>query len=328
MGGDSTETAAATSTTAPAESVVEETSTTEAGTDPPPTASAETEPAAYVAQVLGPSVVQIETDFGIGSGVVYDTGMIITNHHVVADATYLRVLLNDGSSLDGRLLGSSTDVDIAVVAVDEGGDLPVANLALGEKPTVGQTAIAIGSPFRLQQSVTEGIVSAVDRPVPSGNSIVAMIQTDAPINPGNSGGALADREGRVVGINTAIQTGGSTNTNAGVGFAIPIDTAVGVANKIVAGEPIEPGFLGVAGGPTEDNSAGVQVEEVTAGSAAEAAGIQVGDHILSIDGAPVTAFQDLIGLIVAHSPGDTIDIELVRDGEPVTVTATLGRKEE
>ncbi|MCP4222265.1 MAG: PDZ domain-containing protein, partial [Actinomycetia bacterium] len=279
------------------------------------------EAAQLVADVLGPSVVQITTSTGIGSGVIYGDGLILTNHHVIAGANTITVQLSDGRHLSATVIGSDPNVDIAVVSVGEGLGLPVAPLATDEKASVGQTAIAIGSPFSLQQTVTEGIVSAVDRPVPSGEYYTAMIQTDAPINPGNSGGALADRFGRVIGINTAIQTGGVSNSNAGVGFAIPINTAVSVASRIVAGIPIEPGFLGVLGAPSSDGSAGVEVTEVVAGTAAETAGLQVGDRILAIDGAPVSRFDELAGLVVARQPGDQVTLDVVRGEELVAVDA-------
>lgn len=284
------------------------------------------EPAEVVARLLGPSVVQINTNTGIGSGVVYGDGLILTNNHVIEGSVEVTVQLSDGRHLTGTVLGSDPNADIAVVSVGEGLDLPIAELATGEKAQVGQTAIAIGSPFRLQQTVTEGIVSAVDRPIPSGQFYTAMIQTDAPINPGNSGGALADRFGRVIGINTAIQTGGNTNTNVGVGFAVPIDTAISVADRIVAGEPIEAGFLGVEGDVSRDGSAGVELTDVSSGTAAEQAGLQVGDRILSIDGAPVTAFEELAGLVVARQPGEVVALELVRDGQPLTIEVTLGKR--
>ena len=235
------------------------------------------EPAAYVSQVLGPSVVQIVTEFGLGSGVIYDQNLIMTNNHVIEGANQITVVLADGRHLDGTLVGSDVNSDVAVVRVPEGQNLTPATLATGQKAQVGQVAVAIGSPFELQQTVTAGIVSAVDRPVQTGRNEVyymAMIQTDAPINPGNSGGALADRQGRVIGINTAIETGGASNTNAGIGFAIPIDTALRVADKLVAGQPIESGLLGVEGRVPADGSAGVEVTTVTAGSAAANAGVQ------------------------------------------------------
>ena len=205
------------------------------------------EPATFVADALGPAVVQIETDFGLGSGVIYDDGLILTNNHVVEGAQIVRVKLADGQVLSGEIVGTDPTTDIAVIAAGAGTGLPSAQLATGEKATVGQIAIAIGSPFDLQQSVTAGIVSAVDRPIPNLEGVVAMIQTDAPINPGNSGGALADRQGRVIGINTSIQTDGTSQANVGVGFAIPIDTALRIADLLVAGEPIQRGFLGVRG---------------------------------------------------------------------------------
>jgi S1-C subfamily serine protease len=299
---------------------------------PDPVAPAPLDPsaeaAAFVADTLGPSVVQVETDIGVGSGVVFDDGVIITNHHVVEGASRIRVQLKDGRRLAAEILGSEANVDIAVVSVGEGIDLPVAPLATGEVLRVGQVAIAIGSPFQLQQTVTEGIVSAVNRPVPTGNVYTAMIQTDAPINPGNSGGALADRQGRVIGINTAIQTDGSSNVNAGIGFAIPIDTAVSVADRIVAGIPIQAGFLGVAGGQSIDGAAGVQITSITEGSAADEAGLMIGDLILSIDGAPVTAFEELAGLVVARAPGETIELQVVRNGEPLIIEVTLGARED
>ena len=188
-------------------------------TEDPGTAEA---PASLVARVLGPSVVQIRTDFGLGSGVIYRDGYILTNNHVVEDAELLSVRLSTGETFDAELVGSDASKDLAVLSVGER-DLPVADLALDSKVQVGQVAVAIGSPFDLQQTVTAGIVSAVNRPVPSRTPrvYVAMIQTDAPINPGNSGGALANRNGELVGINASIRTDGTSNSNVGIGFAVP-----------------------------------------------------------------------------------------------------------
>ena len=283
------------------------------------------EPASFVAVTLGPAVVQIETTFGLGSGVIFDDGLILTNNHVVQDASSVRVKLADGRVLSGEVMGSDEKTDVAVVSVGPGLELPIAQLATGQKASVGQIAIAIGSPFDLQQSVTAGIVSAVDRPIQNiEGSVVAMIQTDAPINPGNSGGALADRQGRVIGINTSIQTDGTGNTNVGVGFAIPIDTALRIADLLIAGEPIQPGFLGVRGAEPEGGEAGVELIEVTPDSAAEGAGLLVGDRVLSLNGAPVTGFFELAGLVVANQAGDTVTLELIRDGELVTIDVVLG----
>ena len=287
------------------------------------------EPAAIVAERLGPSVVQVETDFGLGSGVIYRDGYVLTNNHVVEGAAWVKIRLGSGENFDATLVGTDENKDLAVLSVGNGRNLPVADLALGQEVRVGQIAVAIGSPFQLQQTVTAGIVSAVDRPVRSRNPevVVAMIQTDAPINPGNSGGALADKDGQVIGINTAIQTDGLSGTNVGVGFAIPIDDAVRIADLLVAGEPIEPGFLGVTGQSPLDGGAGVEIVMVTSGSAAEAAGLETGDRVLSLDGAPVTQIEELAGLVLAHQAGDQVTLHVVRNGQEIEIEAVLGVRE-
>ncbi len=282
-------------------------------------------PAAIVAQTLGPSVVQIETNLGLGSGVVYADGMILTNDHVISGASQIQVRSDDGRAFVAELVGSDPRNDIAVLSVGADAALPVATLADGDLQ-VGQTAIAIGSPFQLQQTVTAGIVSALDRPVPNDvGGFDAMIQTDTAINPGNSGGALADRDGRVIGINTSIRTDGTSNGNVGIGFAVPISTALDVANRIVSGEPLEPGVLGISGGGADDE-VGVLVNEVTPGSGASHAGIQVGDRILTIDGAPVSSFAELAGLVQSSFSGDAVELVVLRGSasDPLSVVATLG----
>ncbi len=291
-----------------------------------PADSSGVEPAAFVADKLGPSVVQVETDIGLGSGVVYRQGYVMTNNHVIEDAQLVRVRSSDGRTLDATIVGTDPASDIAVLAVEGGDSLPVAELAESREVQVGQLAVAIGSPFQLQQTVTAGIVSAVNRPVPSrvADIWVAMIQTDAPINPGNSGGALADKEARVIGINTSIQTGGFSNTNAGVGFAVPIDNAARIADLLVDGRPIEPGFLGIQGAQATGGEAGVEIAEVTELSAAEEAGLEVGDRVLTIDGAPVTSIQELAGLVLARQAGDTVALQIVRDGAAFELDVELG----
>jgi putative serine protease PepD len=285
-----------------------------------------TDPAAAVAAMLGPSVVQIETDIGLGSGVVYDDGLILTNHHVIDGASAVRVRLSDRRTLPAEVVGSDPRTDVAVVSVGEGRGLLRADLAVGVPVRVGELTIAIGSPFDLQQTVTSGIISAVNRPIFNGTGWNAMVQTDAAINPGNSGGALANRQGQVIGINTAIQTDGQSSTNAGIGFAMPITTVVNVAERIVTGESLEPAFLGVRGVPPSDGSVWVQIESVEPASAAEAAGFEVGDIVLSLDDAPVTSFNQLAGLIQTSFPGESVMIEFVRNGERIVVDVTLGQR--
>ena len=150
------------------------------------------------------------------------------------------------------------------------------------------------------------------------------IQTDAPINQGNSGGALADKDGRVIGINTSIQTDGVSSLYAGVGFAVPIETARNIADLITSGEPIESGFLGVVGGPPVGGEAGVEIDEIVEDSAAEEAGLEVGDRVLSIDGAPVTQLTELAGLVLARQAGEVVELEVIRDGENITIPGVLG----
>lgn len=281
-----------------------------------------TEPAAAVAASLGPAVVQVETDFGQGSGVVFDDGLILTNHHVIEGASAVSVRTSDGRVFETEVLGSDPRNDIAVLSAP-GADIPVAAIGSSTELQPGQIAVAIGSPFQLQQTVTAGIVSSVNRPLPNEDgTVTAMIQTDAPINPGNSGGALANVNGEVVGINTSIRTDGTTNANIGIGFAVPIETAIEVAERIQSGESLEPGVLGVSG-VVNDEELGVPLDEVVAGSAAEAAGLQVGDRVLSIDGVPVTSIGELAGLIQTHFTGEVIELEVLRGTDPLTVQATL-----
>ncbi|MEM8926423.1 MAG: trypsin-like peptidase domain-containing protein [Actinomycetota bacterium] len=280
------------------------------------------EPAAAVAARLGPSVVQVETGQGQGSGVAYAEGLILTNHHVVAGANQVQIRTSDGEVFDAEVLGSDERIDIAVLSVP-GSDIPVAAIGSSAALQPGQLTVAIGSPFQLQQTVTAGIVSSLNRPVPNPDgSVTAMIQTDAPINPGNSGGALGNINGELVGINTSIRTDGTSNTNVGIGFAVPIDTAITVAKRIVAGESLEPAVLGVSGDVT-DGQLGVPIAEVTVGSGADGAGLLAGDRVLSIDGVPVTTIGELAGLVQTHFSGDSVELVVQRGSETITLTAVL-----
>lgn len=293
-------------------------------TIPVPPVTTATDPVAAVAASLAPSVLQVETDAGLGSGVVYGDGLILTNNHVIENANQIRVRTADGRTFDAELLGADPRNDIAVLSVGPDSGLPVAALADGIDLDVGQVAVAIGSPFQLSQTVTAGIVSAVNRPVANSvGGFNAMIQTDAPINPGNSGGALADGSGRVIGINTSIRTDGTTNGNLGIGFAVPIDTALGVADRITSGASLDAGVLGVTSASEDDNEVGVIIGEVVDGGAAEAAGLVSGDRVISIDGAPVTNFGEVVGLVQSKFTGEIIEIDVVRDGATVTLSATL-----
>ena len=283
------------------------------------------EPIAAVAAAVSPSVVQIETRSGLGSGVIYTSdGHILTAAHVVDGAgKNVKVRLADGTVKDGEVLGADDASDIAVVKIDPYDGMEPASLALGVKVEVGQTAVAIGSPFGLEETVTAGIVSAVDRPQETPGGAIDMIQIDAPINPGNSGGPVADRQGRVFGIADSIIT--QTGDNAGVGFLIPIDLAKAVADKIVAGQPVEFAFLGVSTDTTSNSVVGdgAVVVEVTSNSPAERAGLQQGDKIVAVDSSPVRDPIELGARIRSHQPGDVVRLTFERDGKQQTVDVTL-----
>ena len=185
-------------------------------------------------KAVAPAVVEIQHDGGVGSGVIYDkSGLILTAHHVVAGADTVTVKTADGQTLDGTVVGRDAEHDLAIVAVKAPSDLPTADLAAPNSVEVGETAIALGSPFGFSASVTSGIISGLDRSLPIGNTtLTGLIQTDAPINPGNSGGPLVDADSKVIGINTAIasEAGGSN----GVGFAIPVETAQSLIDQVKA----------------------------------------------------------------------------------------------
>jgi S1-C subfamily serine protease len=284
------------------------------------------EPVADVADLILPSVVQIQTDSGVGSGVIYDSnGLILTAAHVVAGSQTVTVRFNDGEQTEGTVVGGTSGADVAVVKVDRTG-LPAATLALDDELRVGQMAVAVGSPWGLQGTVTAGIISAINQSVPSGTTARSLIQTDAAINPGNSGGPLVDREGRVIGINVSIFS--LSGANDGVGFAVPIDVAHDIAQRVVNGESIESAFLGVMGEDATSGQAGAVITDVTQGTAADKAGIVPGDLVTAVDGVGVQGMADLAAQVQAHQPGDTVEIVVVRNGQETTLTVTFGTRPE
>jgi S1-C subfamily serine protease len=281
------------------------------------------EPAAAVAKALLPTVVEIRHDNGLGSGFVYDSnGYIMTAAHVVDGVDQVDVRLYDGTKLTGRVVGTDDRSDVAVVKVDRTG-LKAAPLAIGKPVQVGQLAVAIGSPFGLNETVTAGIVSATDRVLQDGREV---IQTDAPINPGNSGGLLADRQGRVIGINDAIRPGDNSDGNVGIGFAVPIDLAARSAAAIVQGKQVQTGYLGVSMGDSPSGQDGAVVQDVASGSPAAKAGLQVGDLVTAIDGKTIQSSAEMVAAIRDHKPGDKVSVTVNRGGNQTTISATLGER--
>jgi S1-C subfamily serine protease len=295
-------------------------------TSPPPVATVPqadgaVEPVVAAAAVVTPAVVQLNTTLGTGSGVIYSAeGYILTAAHVVGNATNVSVRFADGSRTTGSVVGADETTDVAVVMIDPAEVPAVAVLGTGLELSVGQTAVAVGSPFELDQTVTSGIISAVDRIV--GADRISMVQTDAAINPGNSGGPLVDLKGRVLGINDVIFT--NSGDNAGVGFAISIDLAKIVADQITAGEPVSTALLGVSVGASTEGDAGGLVSEVSPDSAADLAGIEVGDLIIAFDGDPLRGPSELRAEVITRAPGTEVDIVLIRDGEQLTIRVVLG----
>ena len=291
---------------------------------------------ASVAAAVSPSVVHIAVagmaGSGSGSGVVLtEDGYVLTNAHVVNGAEQVQITLPDGTSHDAEVVGTDEASDLAVVHAEDATDLPVPDFATAA-PRVGDTAVAIGSPFGLEGSVTSGVVSALNRNVPGDSgALVNMIQTDAAINPGNSGGALVNGEGEVIGVNTAILS--PSGANDGIGFAIPITTARPIANQLIENGFAEHAQLGIQGQDVDPEAAelynlgvdsGALIVVVGEGTAAEDAGLQRGDIITAIDGEDVDSMGDLAAQISSRMPGDDVELTLVRDGEAQTVEVTLG----
>jgi putative serine protease PepD len=278
-----------------------------------------------------PSVAQLQTDQGLGSGVIFDAnGDIVTNAHVLAGASSIRVTLADGRQFAARLVGSYVPDDLAVVSVGAGHDLKPARLGDSSKVEVGDIVLAAGNPLGLQSSITDGIVSAVGRTVSEGQGVVLpnAIQTSAPINPGNSGGALVDLRGQVIGIPTLAagnpQAGG---TAAGIGFAIPSNIVRDIAGQIVRNGRVVNSHRAALGVSLADNLArpGAVVTALqTAGPAANA-GLLVGDSIDSIDGKAVATADDLATVLATLRPGQTVKVSITQpDGTNATKTVTLG----
>ena len=261
---------------------------------------------------------------GVGSGVIYtNDGYIITNSHVAGEAIELNVTLSDGSEYPAKLIGTDKNTDIAVIKIDAK-DLKPANFTSIENVKVGEIAIALGSPFGLQKSVTMGVVSALGRDIPISLEtlpMVDLIQTDATINPGNSGGPLVNSAGQVVGINTLIFS--PSGLSSGIGFAIPSDTAVNIAKQIIKFGKAKIPFMGIEMVENKGDVKGVYIKSVTAGYPAEKAGIRGGDIITEFNGKKVETPFQLLAQVLRHNVGDSVELSVYRSGNYLKISLVL-----
>jgi S1-C subfamily serine protease len=245
---------------------------------------------------------------------------------VAGDATDLKVTLNNGKEYSAKLVGADKNTDIAVIKIDENNLTPAVFTSI-ESIKVGELAIAVGSPFGLEQSVTVGVVSAVGRDVPVSNEslpMVDLIQTDASINPGNSGGALVNSAGQVIGVNTMIYS--TSGSSAGIGFAIPSNTAVNIATQIIRYGVAKIPFIGIEMGNNTSGIAGVLITNVVPGKPAQLAGLKAGDIITEIGGGAIDSSYQLLAQLLRHNVGDSVTIKYYRDNTYSTVNVELIEK--
>jgi S1-C subfamily serine protease len=300
--------------------------------------SAQALQASYIDAInkIRPSVVEITTDTGLGSGVVYDTkGNIVTNDHVVRGATTFQVTFVDGKKLPAKLVGEFAPDDLAMVNVSGASNITPANFADSSKVQVGEIALAIGNPLGLASSVTNGIVSFNGRTVSEDRQVTLAntIQTSAPINPGNSGGALADLDSNVMGIPTLAATDQQNGGTApGIGFAIPSNTVKLIAGQLASqGKVTNSGraalnITATTGFSSSGQPGGVIIVQVQPGGAADKAGLKPQDVITAINGQKITSSSALNDVLAGLKPGDQAKVTVTRaDGSQQTVTVTLGQ---
>ncbi len=330
----------------------------------PNTTTAPSGTVAAVAQLVGPAVVSVRTDQGLGSGVIYDmSGLILTNAHVVDQAQSITIGLVDGRHFAGKVVGADTGFDVAVIKID-GANLPTSTLGSTANVQVGDPVVAIGNPFGFDHTLTTGVVSALNRPVSEGQGSYnqPMVQTDAAINPGNSGGPLLDINGQVIAITTLVAAPQGIPAQ-GLGFAVPVDTARRIADQLVQsgkvtqsgqpflgvalsdinrpdttpgfpGQPSIPGLPGLPGSrrgqqPTRPATPsgvdhGALVSDVQSGSPAAQAGLQTGDVIVNFDNFDIYNPDELLQRLVVHKPGDQVGLNVIRTAQPTNLTLTIG----
>ncbi|WP_290653880.1 DegQ family serine endoprotease [Idiomarina sp.] len=273
---------------------------------------------------------------GLGSGVIIDAekGYVVTNNHVIDDATEILVTLKDGREFDAEVIGTDERSDIALIKIKNGENLTDIEIGQSSDLRVGDFVVAIGNPFGLGQTVTSGIVSALGRSGLGIEELENFIQTDAAINSGNSGGALVTLDGQLIGINTAIL--GPNGGNIGIGFAIPSDMMNNLVLQLIEFGEVRRGVLGIRGHDLThdiaqalniDASNGAFVAESIPGGSADEAGIKSGDVILSVNGSAIASFSELRALVSSMGQGKTITLGVVRDGESMEIDVTLGSQD-
>ena len=244
---------------------------------------------------------------------------------MVSGASSIKVNFQDGRSSNATVVGTDPSTDVAVIHVNvPASELHPIPFADSSSAQVGDPVVAIGSPFSLPETTTAGIVSAVGRSIQAPNqyTITGAIQTDAAINPGNSGGPLLDANGHVLGLNDQIQT--NSGSSAGVGFAIPSNTAARIANEIISGHPIKHAYVGVE--LNQSSTGGAKIQSVTAGSPASSAGLQAGDVIAALNGQSIGSTQQFIETVDTFSPGETVTMTVNRSGQTLHIKVTLGTR--
>ena len=283
-----------------------------------------------VYQASKDSVAYITTGSGTGSGFVISAdGYVVTNAHVIEGANgQIKAKIGDGKTLDAKLVGEDASTDLALLKVQAGG-LKALELADSSGVQVGDDAYAIGNPFGLDRTLTVGVVSALQREItsPNGFSIDDVIQTDAAINPGNSGGPLFNSAGQVIGVNSQIESTGSSSGqagNVGIGFAVPSNTVKSVVDQLRATGKVSHAYLGVQTGDAQ--GAGAQVGAVTAGGPAANGGLQQGDVITALGGKSVDDSSALSSLVDEHKAGDSVEVKITRGGKQQTLTIKLGER--
>ncbi|MCP1338682.1 DegQ family serine endoprotease [Idiomarina sp. M1R2S28] len=273
---------------------------------------------------------------GLGSGVIIDAekGYVVTNNHVVDDATEILVTLKNGREFDAKVIGTDERSDVALLKIENGEDLTEIELGKSSELRVGDFVVAIGNPFGLGQTVTSGIVSALGRAGLGIEELENFIQTDAAINSGNSGGALVTLDGELIGINTAIL--GPNGGNIGIGFAIPSDMMNNLVQQLIEFGEVRRGVLGVRGNDLTHDVAqalnipvnrGAFVSQVVPGSSAAEAGIESGDVIISVDGQTIRSFSELGAMVGSIGSGNSLKLGVIRDGEEQSINVTLGAQD-